>query len=75
MEPFSSIKANNLLFCSIVLQALAPLDPLIRYAPCLSNLSRFDEPTSPGVTMTESHTRCASRGHKEHISALFRYLL
>src|SRR5438876_4308281 len=26
------------------------------------NLSRFDEPTPPGVTMTESHTRCASRG-------------
>jgi group II intron reverse transcriptase/maturase len=31
----------------------------------LSNLYRFDEVTSPGVTMTESHTRCASRGYYE----------
>jgi ubiquinone/menaquinone biosynthesis C-methylase UbiE len=28
----------------------------------LFNLIRFDEGTSPGVSMTESHTRCASRG-------------
>jgi hypothetical protein len=26
------------------------------------NLSRFDEPTQAEVTMTESRTRCASRG-------------
>ena len=29
------------------------------------SLSRFDELTPPAVSMTESHTRCASRGrHK-----------
>src|SRR6266571_107154 len=27
----------------------------------LLNLSRYDEPTPPGVTMTESHTRCVTR--------------
>jgi len=30
---------------------------------CLFNLSRFDEPTPPAVSMTESRTRCATRGH------------
>ena len=54
--------ANNLLFCSNVPQALAPLAPRIRPAPFPLKLNRFDEATQPEVTMTESHSRCASRG-------------
>jgi len=38
------------------------------------NLSRFDEPTSLAVTMTESHTRCASRG-KLSIAMLSHFLM
>jgi hypothetical protein len=55
----SSRKANTLLFCSIVPQALAPLDPLLRHEPPFHKLSRFDELTPAGVSMTESHTQRA----------------
>jgi len=41
---------------------LASLDPRIRPAPLPIKLNGFDEPTQPEVTMTESHTRCASHG-------------
>jgi len=41
---------------------LASLDPRIRPAPLPIKLNGFDEPTQPEVSMTESHTRCASRG-------------
>jgi hypothetical protein len=57
MEFSSSRKVNNLLFCSIVSQALASLDPRIRPAPLPIKLNGFDEPTQPEVTMTESHTQ------------------
>jgi len=33
--------------------------------PPFQKLSRFDEATSPEVTMTESHTRCTSRGKNQ----------
>src|SRR5437879_4095447 len=65
MEFSSSRKVNNLLFCSIVSRALASLDPRIRPAPLPIKLNGFDEPTQPEVSMTESHTHCASRGHCE----------
>jgi hypothetical protein len=35
---------------------------LFRLSFSLFNLYYFDEPTQPAVTMTESRTRCASRG-------------
>jgi hypothetical protein len=41
------------------------LIPRFAMQPPFQKLSRFDEPTSPQVTMTESHTRCVSRG-KSH---------
>ncbi len=37
------------------------------------NLSRFDEPTQPGVTMTESRTRCAPRGMSHSLRHTQKY--
>ena len=62
MELSSSRTVNSLLFCSIVSSLLHLLDLLVCLSPRHFHLSRFDEPTQPAVTMTESHTRCASRG-------------
>src|SRR5690349_14728205 len=62
MELSSSRTVNSLLFCSIVFSLLHLLDLLVCLSPRHLHLSRFDEPTQPAVTMTESHTRCAIRG-------------
>ena len=60
--PGQDVGSSEAIAYRVALPADFPLISLTHFSFFLFNLCYFDEPTPPGVTMTESHTRGASRG-------------